>query len=990
MQRCSYCDSEDIYFSKKRKIFVCEDCDKTFSEQQLSQLKQAAVSDGGLELFFSYGHDKNRLLVERIKRDLEQRGHHVWIDTSEIKAGDHWRDDILNGVLNASSVIAFLSEHSTRNPGVCLDELKIAVCVKGANIKTVLLEPENRIKPPATVSDIQWLDMSEWYEIKAASASDFEQWYKEKFAELCKAIESGESIELNGDIHILKTKLAPYLNSDKEYNLLSKEFYGRKWLEDYIEDWQDNRSAKALVVYGRPGTGKSAFSVNYSHYNSDVYGCFLCEWNREYTTNPNRLIRTMAFRFATKLPDYRSLLLRQLDSDVNLDEMNAETLFDFLLTYPLSNLVDGKRETGIIVVDGLDEAESDGDNPLADVFSKCVEKLPGWIRFIFTSRPEKSVKKYFQTSETIDLTEGMPSGYNDIMAYLIKTLAEELRQTSNKLEVLNKICEISDGVFLYAEMLVNDIKNGFVKITDISHFPKGLNAFYRLSMKRKFPNRSAFEDILGILELLTLSETIPEELVRNALGLSQYSIIMHIDKLGSWVNRYESDNQYWLGFSHKSLKDWFGDRKQSGDYFVDCKSGALRLARFCRKHIDKLSADDIFDQYLNDYIKSHIGSYYIASEKYDELEGFLCTHSGILDPYWRVWNQFPSSWDHSNLLDCFWRSDSRNEFLRCLQREGNVAFLLWIFKLAEKIYGIKDFDNEQIAIYMDIVHMSGDYPTSVRIADQYLSGKLDRIETDEFLSMLSVRRIHHSMFYKPTGRLIEDAESLLSRIDEKFPIVYNELLFLIGGNLGLLYGDWDFCKKWLDMSVAFASKHGLDDFKKRNARKLADYYCHLCEYDKSEQLITKYLPDDRTITGRYEAYLVGALANIFTCTSRDDDALNCYNQLLEYSTAKGIVSWKAHANLGIANINYKLGNLKEAADFATRAKLIYDNIKQEWGLIMSAAILAAVESRMGIAPLKVLCEKPLKRAQRMQYGSCVDSIEEFCTEKNNYLKIYFL
>lgn len=61
----------------------------------------------------------------------------------------------------------------------------------------------------------------------------------------------------------------------------------------------------------------------------------------------------------------------------------------------------------------------------------------------------------------------MPSGYNDILAHLIKTLAEELCQISNKLEILNKICELSDGVFLYAEMLVNDIKNGFVKMTDI-------------------------------------------------------------------------------------------------------------------------------------------------------------------------------------------------------------------------------------------------------------------------------------------------------------------------------------------------------------------------------------------------------------------------------------------------------------------------------------------------------------------------------------------
>ena len=70
---------------QKRKIFVCEDCDETFSEHQLSTFQDKKQSKVGLDLFFSYGHDKNRVLVERIKQDLEKRGHRVWIDTSEIK-----------------------------------------------------------------------------------------------------------------------------------------------------------------------------------------------------------------------------------------------------------------------------------------------------------------------------------------------------------------------------------------------------------------------------------------------------------------------------------------------------------------------------------------------------------------------------------------------------------------------------------------------------------------------------------------------------------------------------------------------------------------------------------------------------------------------------------------------------------------------------------------------------------------------------------------
>ena len=77
----------------------------------------------------------------------------------------------------------------------------------------------------------------------------------------------------------------------------------------------------------------------------------------------------------------------------------------------------------MIIVDGLDEAEKDRINPLAAVFARCVERLPRWIRFIFTSRPERSVISLFEGARTLDLVNDMPDGYNDIMAYLLRALS---------------------------------------------------------------------------------------------------------------------------------------------------------------------------------------------------------------------------------------------------------------------------------------------------------------------------------------------------------------------------------------------------------------------------------------------------------------------------------------------------------------------------------------------------------------------------------------
>ena len=988
---CPFCQSNNIYYSKKRNVFVCEDCDRTFCNAQAKVLNASENRSNGIDIFFSYGHDRNRQIVERIKQDLEKRGHHVWIDESEIKAGDYWRESILNGILKSSRIIAFLSEHSTRNPGVCLDELKIAVCVKGADVKTVLLEPEAHVCPPVTLSGVQWLDMSNWYEIWKSSDDQFSRWYNKKLEELCSVIESTESLELIGDISILKAKLSPCLYSEKEHRLLAKKYCGRSWLKNAVDALLNDPKTSACIVYGKPGSGKSAFSVNYSHYNPNVYCCLLCEWGRENTVNPAALVKTIAFRLATKLPDYRRLLLRQLEDKSRLEGKSAEDLFDYLLTYPLSAVVDGQRGAGVIVVDGLDEATKDGDCPLARMLAKCVSHLPSWVKFVFTTRPDHNVCKYFDGHKTIDIVEDVPNGYDDVKAYVVESLADKLRLVTNKLEFINKVSELSSGVMLYAELLVSDILAGVVDIEDINVLPCGLGAYYRLSMDRIFASPSEFSEVRKMLETISVAEIIPEELVRLACGYTRYKYLKLIDKVASWICHYEQDGLKLIGFSHKSVRDWLVNANQSYDYYVDYKVGALRLARYCRECVDISQTGGMFgDQNLLEYIKRHIGTYYAISAQYSELESFLVSHKNELDPYWMIWQEFPSYWDNSALLSNFWNSTSRNAFMRKLQREGNTRFLLWIFDCADEAYGISNFDRDMIAIYIDMVHLSGDYSKAVTIADKYLMGCNSEVAQDEFLSMLSVRRIHHAMFYTPVGALISQAKDLCTKLSDRFPLAYNELLFLIGGNLGVLHGDWEFAKQWLGKSIAFAARHSLVDFLKRNARKEADYYCHVGEYERAEKIILDNMPATGEIVGRYEAYLVGALGNVHTCIGFDDKAMDDYGRLLKFASENCMPGWLGHANLGIANVNYKMGNYDEAMDFGDRARSVYAKINQSWGIIMSNALFSACDCRLHGKPILHACTESVKYAEQMQYQSCISSIEEFVTGVVPYLKLYFL
>jgi hypothetical protein len=133
--QCPVCHSPNIKYFDTRKIYNCMDCGCSFFEKEFNKLR----------IFLSYGHDHNEELVRLIKTDLEKRGHDVWVDKNEIKFGDEWRRSITDGILGSNRVLSFLSKHSTRDPGVCRDEIAIAIGVKGGNIQTILVESEKEV-----------------------------------------------------------------------------------------------------------------------------------------------------------------------------------------------------------------------------------------------------------------------------------------------------------------------------------------------------------------------------------------------------------------------------------------------------------------------------------------------------------------------------------------------------------------------------------------------------------------------------------------------------------------------------------------------------------------------------------------------------------------------------------------------------------------------------------------------------------------------------
>ena len=220
---CHRCSSPNVTFSKKHDRNVCQDCGHEFApEKPFTPLR----------IFLSYGHDGNEELVRHIKTDLGKRGHDVWFDKSEIKAGDDWRRSITEEIAKSDKFVSFLSRHSTRDPGVCRDEIAIAIGVKGGNIQTILVESEQEVQPPVNIGHIQWPDMHDWKERRVAGEAAWEQWYQAKLAEIVRVVESDDSRRFAGEIETLKEHLKPIFSDSRIYQLLKKPLVGCKWLFD--------------------------------------------------------------------------------------------------------------------------------------------------------------------------------------------------------------------------------------------------------------------------------------------------------------------------------------------------------------------------------------------------------------------------------------------------------------------------------------------------------------------------------------------------------------------------------------------------------------------------------------------------------------------------------------------------------------------------------------------------------------------------------------
>ena len=529
-----------------------------------------------MKIFLSYGHDNTSdKLVKRIKSDLSVLGHEVWIDRDRIGFGDDWRREITNGIVESDQVLAFLSQHSTRDPGVCRNEIAIALGAGNAYVFTILVQAEQEIDLPLSVSHLQWLDMHDW-QTRQQDPKQFEVWYAECLAKIVAVIEHPDNQRFAGEISQLEQYLKPLDCTADIYSRVDG-FIGRDWLFDAIEAWRlGDRSSKVFWISGGPGVGKSAVAAWLAHSGkSHVIAAQFCRFNSPERREPTRVIRSIAFQLATRLPDYRRHLIHKPEI-ADLDRKNPSDLFDYLIADPLRYAIDGQRPRHLIVLDALDETLTEGNSELTDLIASQVHKLPDWIAWVVTSRPEPAIRGQLKQFGIHEINTDDPRNAADIARYIQQWLTQQQLPPSCFKQASERISQATQGNFLYLRELQRAVDRHVIDLNHPDDLPQGLSALFAREFRHRFSNVQAYEnDILPLLEILVASSRpIPETEIETLLNCGKRQRLRMLAQLGSYV----TETIEGIALFHKSLKDWLVDEKSAGaDYFVEVASGHQML-----------------------------------------------------------------------------------------------------------------------------------------------------------------------------------------------------------------------------------------------------------------------------------------------------------------------------------------------------------------------------------------------------------------------------
>ena len=373
-----------------------------------------------------------------------------------------------------------------------------------------------------------------------------------------------------------------------------------------VDSWLNDRSSpnRVMVISGSAGMGKSVISAVICEKMQDaeqLAGSHFCQHDRVRHRNPKVMLQSLASQLCDILPEYKKALVEKLSRNlgVEINNMEVKELFEVLFEEPLASLKDSSLAY-LMVIDGLDESEFQGRNELLEVIANYFQRLPLWIRFLVTTRPEIRIAENLKNLQPLQLDPKVEENVKDIYLYFDKQIGH-LLQCEHQEIVLRALVQKSEGVMLYAHYLADFIKKEKPVLTPElldRILPSGISSVYHTYFKRLetelCTELSVMEDpFFRFLSAVTVSrEPLPLGFVSKLLlpGKSTSAAQRKVNAAISCVSALLPVQDGCIHFFHKSVKDWLIEKTNDGQdkFSVDEKEGHEVLSKLCIDELNEL------------------------------------------------------------------------------------------------------------------------------------------------------------------------------------------------------------------------------------------------------------------------------------------------------------------------------------------------------------------------------------------------------------------
>lgn len=253
-------------------------------------------------------------------------------------------------------------------------------------------------------------------------------------------------------------------------------FVGRTFIFDQVGELVSHNRRGYIRIKGKPGIGKSALAAQLVKQEGYCH---------HFNIAAMHLNDASAFRRSVT-----AQLIARYSLDESLWSDNSDQASLSRILKQAAQSASMERQKVVVVVDALDEAESDFRANTLDL----PKSLPDGVFFVTTERENDPGSRIevdpMQWSTAINITPSSKQNMDDIEAFLYQSLSRPGiriyldRHRTSESEFVKALKDKSEGFFIYLRYMIVDIEQGAYDDNSPYHLPNGLKKYYESHWKR--------------------------------------------------------------------------------------------------------------------------------------------------------------------------------------------------------------------------------------------------------------------------------------------------------------------------------------------------------------------------------------------------------------------------------------------------------------------------------------------------------------------------